>query len=322
MLIPIFSIPFTPAFGPAPQAQILRHFDLPSLEALEFRILEAFDHEAFTVLPELPADRASDMAKLRWLHSAASLDEPVPTFDDGTAEQAEAVALLGFIRSGSSQTGDDFGKLDLRLSGSQLALWRFGRVKIRSGAWGKQARLNWEDLLLKSATHPVIRGLAFRHALCWALADNDESRFAELKHSSLGDDMPDIATLFQKAFAALGETFGPLRLWTPAFEVVAENPFLEGRVWVCPAPDLPPPNDTVPWVVPLLSVLPGKDLDQVQIRAGAERMVESGVFEGYEVYFAPQNSDLEMLGIALFPTLIELDGHGSVVSIKMGDACF
>jgi hypothetical protein len=202
-----------------------------------------------------------------------------------------------------------------------LALWRFGQASVRSGAWRKGARLQWEGRLLEAPVHPIIKGFALRHALCWALAENDEKRFADLKHSEIGEGQPIIFALFQKAFAALDDPLDALRLWTSSLSEAAGGAPFSGTVWVCPDPNFPPPGDTKDWIVPLLEAALTESADGPAWAASARQMMEEKVFADYRVFFAPFQKDMDMLGIALFPALLELGEDGNIKRIQMGDAC-
>jgi hypothetical protein len=296
-------------------------FETEPLELLEYRMLEAFDYSAAIALPELPPERAADLAKLRWLHSAAYSTFPVSAFSPGSPEQKEADGVIRFLKTGALPTEQGLATLGLSLTGSQLALWRFGQASVRSGAWGRDTRLQWEARLLDAPVHPIIKGFALRHALCWALAEKDEKRFAYLKHSEAGEGQPIIFSLFQKAFAALGGPLNTLRLWTASLsEATSDTPF-NGAVWVSPDPSFPPPAHTKDWIVPLLEVALTETADGPAWAARARQMMEEKIFADYRVFFAPFLKDLDMLGIALFPALLELGEGGSIQGIKMGDAC-
>ncbi|MDR2696983.1 MAG: hypothetical protein LBB40_00730, partial [Holophagales bacterium] len=178
-----------------------------ALETLEYEILDAFDYGVSIDLPRLSHKRALDQAKLQWLHSAVNLSLPVSAFAANSSEGKEAAGIIKFLNTEVMPTKRILNKIILRLSGSQMALWRFGQANVRNGKWDSIARLCWEDRLLDRSVHPIIRGFALRHALCWALAENDEKRFADLKNARIGEDAPSIFSLFQKTFASLG---GPL----------------------------------------------------------------------------------------------------------------
>ena len=292
-----------------------------TLKTLEYQILEAFDYGAAIELPKLPSDRAADQAVIQWLHSAVSLSIPISTFAADSLEQSEAAEIIRFLNTAAVPPVSAFNELSLRLSGSQLALWRFGQASARSGKWGASVRRSWENRLMDSSIHPMIRGFAVRHALCWALAENDEARLADLKNSKIGEDAPLIFSLFQKTFASLDNPLTALRLWTSSFSEVSDAGALGAGLWICPDPDMPPPSPVSVWIIPILGSPLKEGADNSQWKTSAEQFLKTPVFSDYKVFFAPFQKDLDLLGIALFPVLIEQDSVGNVKSIRMGDAC-
>jgi hypothetical protein len=296
-------------------------FEPETLELLEHRILEAFDYGVSISMPELPPERALDQAKLQWLHNAAYLPMPVSVFLPDSPEQKEATEIIKFLDTTAPPTELSLNKLGLSLTGSQLALWHFGQANVRNGTWGKYTRLQWEDRLLEVSMHPIIKGFALRHALCWALAENDEERFADLKYSEIGEGQPTIFTLFQKAFAALDSPFDALRLWTSSFVEVTDTSPFNNTVWICPDPNFPPVDTTKDWIIPMLEMALTETADGPAWATRAEQILEEKIFANYKVFFAPFQKDLDLLGIALFPALIELSEDGNIKGIKMGDAC-
>jgi hypothetical protein len=320
MMLPFLAPMLLAAFAAAPALQE-QEPEPPPLEILEYQALEAFDHDTVRAMPTLPPGREDDMAKLQWLQSAAALPIPVSVFRKGSPESLEADALLRFIGMDRVPPELDIEKVPLALTGSQLALWRHGRVSIREGRWDSKIRISWENRLIEAKTHPIIRGLALRHALCWALADGDEKRFAELKYSKAGEDMPSIVTLFQKAFALLGGPLAPLRLWDTSLEELPAEQAAFGRIWISPAADLPPPDHSATWIYPILGQAGFESGPALAWMSAAEELLKDNALAGYSVFFAPSQDELEMLGMALFPVLMELDQNGDVASVKMGDAC-
>ena len=292
-----------------------------TLESLEYQLLEAFDYGVAVKLPQLPLGRASDQAKLVWLHSAAHLPMPLSTFQDNSPEKAEADKLLKFLGAKGATSEQSLEELSLNLTGSQLALWRFGQAVVRKEDWGPNVRRNWEGRLLDEKIHPLIRGFALRHALCWALAENDETRLAELKGSKASQDMPEIFVIFQKAFSAIGGPLSALRLWTSDF-VESQSGIQAGvAVWICPDPDFLPCDKTSMWVIPLLEPQGIENAESPAWRDRAEKILELPIFADYKISFAPYRRDLGLLGIELFPALISVDKIGNIAKIQMGDAC-
>jgi hypothetical protein len=284
-------------------------------------MLEAFDYGVAVRPPQLPSNRASEQAKLMWLHSAAHLPSPVSTFQKNTPEKAEADELLEFLEAKEAPSEQSLVNLSLSLTGSQLALWHFGQTATRRGDWNSDIRRKWEDRLLEEKTHPMIRGFALRHALCWALAENDEVRLARLKGTRASQDMPEIFVVFQKAFSAIGGPLSVLRLWTSDLVVSQSGIQAGGKAWVCPDSGFPPCDKTSIWVIPLLEPQGIENTESLAWRDKAEKILELPIFADYKVSFAPYQRDLSLLGIAFFPALIHLDESGNVAKIQMGDAC-
>jgi hypothetical protein len=297
---------------------------MQTLESLEYQMLEAFDYGVMVKLPILPINRASDQAKLQWLHSAAYLSVPISTFHGNSQEKLEADDLIDFFEAKSPPSSQLLGKLSLELTGSQIALWRFGQTATRRGHWTPSVRRLWEGRLLEERVHPIIRGFALRHALCWALAENDEERLADLKGSKASEDMPEIFVIFQKAFSALGGPLSALRLWTSDFLELESSIQGHGTAWICPDANFPPLDKTLIWIIPLLepqSLENIKNSEHQAWRDRAEKMLEMPILADYKVIFAPYQRDLVLFGIAFFPALIGLDKKGNIEKIQMGDAC-
>ncbi|MDR2561549.1 MAG: hypothetical protein LBC63_07245 [Holophagales bacterium] len=292
-----------------------------TMESLEYQLLEAFDYGIAVGPPQLPSDRASDQAKLMWLHSAAHLPTPISTFEKNSLERAEADELLKFFEAKGVPTEQSLGKLGLKLTGSQLALWRFGQAAVRRGDWPPSVRREWEGRLLEEKIHPLIMGFALRHALCWALAENDEARLAELKGSKASQDMPEIFLVFQKAFSAIGGPTSALKLWTSDFKELHSGILAGGEAWICPDADFPPHDKAATWVVPLLEPQGIENAESPAWRGRAENFLELPILASYKVSFAPYQRDLSLLGIVFFPALIRLDEKGNIAKIQMGDAC-
>jgi hypothetical protein len=292
-----------------------------TLESLEYQILEAFDYGVTLRQPSLPLNRASDQAKLQWLHSAAYLSAPISAFHPDTPEKAEADEVIEFLEAKRPPSEQSLGKLSLKLTGSQMALWRFGQAAARKGDWNPSARRQWEDRLLERHVHPIIRGFALRHALCWALAEKDEERLAELKGSKASEDMPEIFVLFQKAFSAIGGPLSMLRLWASDFLESQGGIQAGGTAWICPDANFPPLDKASIWIVPLLEPQGAENPEHPIWRGRAEKMLEAPLFANYRVFFAPYQRDLDLLGIAFFPALISLNEKGDIAKIQMGDAC-
>jgi hypothetical protein len=292
----------------------------------ETALLRAFDWGH----PLPPAPKLGGAAALdhRWLRAAATFDPrhglPVDPFGAGP-DRREAEALRNLLKTPPDHLARALGALPLRHAGTALALWRWGQVRVRTGALPLALRQTWEDRLLASGP-TLTRGYALRHALCWALAENDEARFATLR---AGTHQKADETLhgFQRLFGLLGGPSPTLRLWRLPGLDYRDLPLDQlgaQRIWICPAEDGPLPDlpaDTA-WIIPSLSgtlgerdaALTGEPLPEGQ--ALSTRLQS----HGRTAQFAPSRPAFEGLGLAWFPILIQLDAKGNIQSIRMGDA--
>ncbi|WP_306589957.1 hypothetical protein [Geothrix sp. 21YS21S-4] len=296
---------------------------MPAAAEQELRFLEAYDWEQ--PLPEAP--KGPRHASLQWLRVAAAFDPeaglPPDPFPSGAAHR-EAGALRMLLAAGKEEWAGRLATQPLRQSGTALALWRWGQRQVRNGRFPADMRRLWEDRLL-AAGPALTRGYALRHALCWALAERDEARFAAIKdRAPAGSEA--VVGGFQRLFGLLDAPSPDLRLWDLAGLDYADlrlDQLGAARVWICPAddalPDLPP---DVAWIIPSA----GADLDErgasltegvAQEAAGLAARLRAA---GKSARFAPSRVAFETLGLSWFPILIELDSRGNVRSIRMGDA--
>jgi len=309
--------PSTPPAVAAPEPT-----DAEGLEAL----LEAFDwgHP----LPLMPK-KLKGQAGLRyqWLRRAATFD---PTGDPPTGpflsgrERREVESLRRLPKVPREHLVAALKDLSLREAGSALALWRWGQVRVRSGVFDQATRRTWEDRLLRDGP-ALTRGYALRHALCWALAEKDESRFAALRPT--GDpSLEGVHHAFQGLFGLLGGPSPVLRLWTlPGLDYRDLSlDRLGSRVWICPLgedplPALPPGTA---WIIPSASGAQEErdaSLPEALLAEGrdlARRLQPAGL----TAHFAASRPAFERLGLLWFPILVELDETGGLRSIRMGDA--
>jgi len=297
----------------------------PSQEA-ENALLEAFDWGQ--TLPLAPKLKGMPALQYRWLRAAATfdptLDPPANPFAAGRP-RGEAEALRSLLKAPKEQLAAGLKALPLRESGTALALWRWGQVQARAGAFDAGLRQAWEDRLL-SAGPALTRGYALRHALCWALAEQDEGRFASVR-ATAGEDATEMVVGFQRLFGWLGGPSPVLRLWAlPGLDYrdLRVDQLGTHRVWICPQETgtlLELPAGTG-WIIPSASA--GLDPRDASLpeplltegRALADRLRSAG----RTAYFAPSRAAFENLGLAWFPILIELDTKGDIQSIRMGDA--
>jgi hypothetical protein len=210
-----------------------------------------------------------------------------------------------------------------REPGTALALWRWGQAQVRQGVFSPSQRRAWEDRLLTIGP-PLSRGYALRHALCYALAEQDEARFTALR--ALADPAAEATLLgFQRLFGLLGGPLPRLRLWSlPDLTYTDLAPEASRRLWICPAEadrleSLP--AGTL-WIIPsLVGSLDDRSatLDEASRKEG-EILARRPGLPLHQAWFAPSRSALESLGLAWFPILLELDEQGQLTRIRMGDA--
>jgi hypothetical protein len=297
----------------------------PSRQEAESALLEAFDWGRS--LP--PAPKLKGMAALedQWLRAAATFDPahdlPVNPFAGGQRRR-EAEALRRLLKTPKDQIASGLKALPMHESGTALALWRWGQVQVRTGFFDAGLRRIWEDHLLR--TGPALtRGYALRHALCWALAEQDEARFSSIR-SAVGDGSTDTQG-FQRLLGLLGGPSPVLRLWAlPGLDYrdLRLDELGGSRVWICPVEDGPLPE--IPagtsWIIP--SASGGLDEREASL---PESLLSEGKSlaarlqpAGRSASFAPSQAAFERLGLVWFPILIELDAKGAIRSVRMGDA--
>jgi len=298
----------------------------PASQEAENALLEAFDWGQ--TLPKAPKLKGMAALQYRWLRAAATfdptLDPPANPFAAGRP-RGEAEALRSLLKAPKEQLPAGLKELPLRESGTALALWRWGQLQIRAGAFDPGLRRAWEDRLL-SAGPALTRGYALRHALCWALAEQDEGRFASIR-ATAGEDATEVIVGFQRLFGWLGGPSPVLRLWAlPGLDYrdLRLDQLGVHRVWICPLEtgalqELPAGTS---WIIPSVSA----GLDERDASLSEPLLVEGRALAdklrpaGRTAYFAPSRAAFEGLGLAWFPILIELDVKGDLRSIRMGDA--
>lgn len=329
MLLPLL----TPAALFAPPARVAQATPPPpgsparaTPQEAEVDLLDAYDWGR--PLPPAPALGGAAARDLRWLKAAATFDpakgQPASPFTDRQG-QAEAAALGRLLKAPGNQRAELLRTLPLRRSGTALALWRWGQRQVRIGAFDLPLRQAWEDRLL--AEGPALtRGYALRHALCWALAEKDEARFAALRVKPNPGAEATLAA-FQRLFGLLGAPSPLLRTWSlPSlgYRDLRLDQLGGTRVWICPleAGPLPALPDGTAWIVPSAS----GSLDDREASLSGDLLIEGQALAtrfqaaGRSAHFAPSRSAFEQLGLAWFPILIALDGQGGVTSVRMGDA--
>lgn len=313
---PLTALPPTPPaeVRPAP----------PTAAQLQDQALDAYDWGR--PLPAAP--RGPGAAAYRWLQAAATFDPlaapPADPFPPGAAHR-EAEALRALVQAPPARLARGLAALPLRQAGTALALWRWGKVQVREGRLTPAIRRAWEDRLLAEGPG-LTRGYALRHALCWALADQDEARFTALKARAETSAEP-ILSQFQRLFGLLGGPSPVLRLWTlpgQEYQDLRLDQLGARRIWIYPAggeawPELPP---GVAWIIPSLEA--GMDERSASIPGGlaAEARALSARLQaaGRTAHYVPSRAAFEDLGLAWFPILIDLDAQGNIRTVRMGDA--
>ncbi|HEX9082584.1 MAG TPA: hypothetical protein VF768_09915, partial [Holophagaceae bacterium] len=268
-----------------------------------------------------------DALRYRWLKSAATLPPghlPPDPFPPGP-DRREAEALRALFRPEPQDLARHLAALPLHLPGTALALWRWGQDRVHRGAFTPALRRAWEDRLL-SAGPILTRGYALRHALCWALAEHDETRFAALKtyRAQFSDDTFE---LFQRLFGLLGGPSPALRLWALpglAYRDLRLDQLGAQRIWIQPAGAgaLAPLPPGVAWIIPGADGMQDpRDADLTGAsKSEGEALSMRLQAANLHAYLAPSVSDMERLGLVWFPALVTLDAQGFLKDIRMGDA--
>ena len=296
----------------------------PTAAQLQDQALDAYDWGR--PLPAAP--RGPGAAAYRWLQAAATFDPlttaPTDPFPPGAAHR-EAEALRALVQAPPARLAQRLAALPLHQAGTALALWRWGKAQVREGRFTPGIRRAWEDTLLAKGPG-LTRGYALRHALCWALADQDEARFTALKARAEASAEP-ILSQFQRLFGLLGGPSPVLRLWTlpgQDYQDLRLDQLGARRIWIYPAgedawPELPA---GVAWIIPSLEA--GMDERSASIPGGlaAEAQALSARLQaaGRTAHYVPSRAAFESLGLAWFPILIDLDGQGNIQAVRMGDA--
>ncbi len=292
------------------------------LEAAEMSALQALDEGL-----SLPAIRvrSRDRTGWAWFCSVVRDETPRNPFPKGSVGDREVRALEAFLADPRPRI-EDLDRLELRWGGSQLRLWKVGRDRVQAGRWGSELRKAWEDRLLALDVSPFLRGWALRHALCFALAEEDGERFGQLREA-LEEEAPDLFQAFQRAFGLLGGPAPRFPLWTlPDLEPVelnlAEHP--GARVHIGPASGDPirVPSDATLWIVP--TELGGQPVAEPFLQGReaheAQELAERFRRSGLRGYVAASRRPFEAVALVFFPALLDVDEQGRLRSIRMGDA--
>ncbi len=298
----------------------------PTAQEAENALLDAFD--LGQPPPAAPALTGTAVLHYQWLRAAATFDPtqglPESPFATGP-ERQEAEALRRLLRLPKDRLKSALKALPLCESGTALALWRWGQIQVRAGAFDAPTRRLWEDRLL--AVGPVLtRGYALRHALCWALTERNVARFSSVKPKA-GEDSADIVAGFQRLLGLLGGPSPVLRLWTlPGLDYrdLRLDQLGAQRVWIRPAEygPLPEVPKGTAWIIPSAS---GNLDDRDASLSGASRNEGESLssrlrLDGRMAFYAPSRAAFMQIGLAWFPILLDLDAKGNLRSIRMGDA--
>jgi len=294
------------------------------LEEAVTQVLEAFEENPPSQKLPSPAVRSKDRPARDWVLSALQEYLPRNPFPKGGPQYREAEALRTLLGTSQGDLGPRLESLPLTLVGSQAALWRWGQALARRGGMSQALRHAWENRLLAKGGALVVRGWALRHAFCFALAEADEARLAELKEAC-GEEVPDLVRQFQRAFALLGGPLPRIYLWSlPELEAL-DIPLsrLGPRIYILPLePGAPQPPEDCTWIIPCVnsnlplqvSGLEGASLEE------SRRIAEQVRPMGRKTYLAPSREPFLACALAYFPIDIRLDAGGLIRSIRMGDA--
>lgn len=301
-----------PQAPPAAYASPAQH---PTYATAESALLAALDAESS--IPETPR-LASGAKAYAWLKAAAAWKPGAATprdpFAKGSRDSKEAEALRVFLASGK-----DAAELPLDLAGSRLLLWNWMRDQDRHAPLPKGERARIEDRLLKGGPD-VIRGWALRHALCFAIADKDDARFAALK-AEKGSEFPGLFGGAQNLLGLMGGPSPLFRLWSLPdlrYRDLTLSMLGARQVWICP-PGLPVPAGAA-WIIPSDT---GEQSDrEAELSPGmkAEAQGLAVQLHGQPAWFAASRGEWEAAGLSWFPILIDLDEKGNLISVRMGDA--
>lgn len=268
-----------------------------------------------------PTVSRKDRPALAWLRGALDPASTQP-FSKGHRSQPEAEALLALMAGETVPAAAP----SLREPGSQLRYWRWGAGLVRKGQWTAEVRRRWENQLLAAQIHPVLRGLALRHALCFALAEQDEARFTELK-ARVEPEGAELVLPFQTALGLQGAFAPSLRLWSlpdlaPVSVSLAQRGIRRVRVAQVRGEPTPPLGADTLWIIPTREGEAPSDIDQLDeaTRTEAAVLLPRLPKDTARIFLAPVRGVLMQYGLLFFPIELELDSEGRIQRIRMGDA--
>lgn len=287
------------------------------------RLLDEYDLKG-EGRPLTPAQVAlADRPTLRWLLEALTRELPENPFPQGSPAYLEAETLRALLQGGADALESKLANQGLIETGSQLALWRWGRRQARAGRLEATARRAWEDALLAVPVPTLATSYALRHALSFALADGDLARFTTLKGRHAAD-ASDLLLGYQRLFGLIGTPGPKLHLWSlPDLKPLETH--LKGlnkeRIWICPRdPEHPLTAPAgVAWIIPSQA---GELAEAAAALDDASRReAEALARQGHAgAWFAPSRADFEAYGLTVFPVLIQTDFRGFITAIRMGEA--
>lgn len=303
----------------APPAAVAPPAQHPTYESAELALLASLDVDAaLPAAPNLPRGAKA----YAWLRKAAEwkADAPPPKdpFAKGSRDSKEAEGMIAFLASGKG-----LSRVKLDLAGNRLLLWKWMRHRDRHNPLPKPERETVEDRLLEEGP-AVIQGWALRHALCFAIADKDDARFAALK-AKKGSEFPGLFGGAQNLLGLLGGPSPLFRVWSlPGlrYRDITLSMLGSKQVWICP-PGLPVPPGAA-WIIP--SDTGEQSARETDLNPGmkleADGLVKNlhGDLHGKAAWFAASRSEWEAAGLSWFPILITLDAQENIASVQMGDA--
>lgn len=291
---------------------------VPLAEA-ELTVLEYWDRTGTLKACPMPIVSRKDQPTLAWLASSLEGIPHTNPFPKGHPGHAEAAAILALQPGAPAPTALP------RLTGSHFALWHWLREQARKG--NLPTRQAWEDLLVKTASHPLVREAVLRHALSFALGAADETRLAALK-AEYGAEAPEAFRPFLNAQGVLGGPIPLIRVWSLpdlAPRLLADSLGHARRIWIAPAPEgvLPPMPPDVLWLIPTVHGLTpaNEELLDDASRTEGEALAARLKATGLNAALAPSRASLEKAGLVHFPALIEVDAQGNLRRILMAEAC-
>ena len=296
------------------------------LQEAEAAFLEAYDLREDASPLEVPEVAPRDRPAMRWLAAAAAKGLPANPFRKGSRAWREAESLRRLSNLPPASWPRAIESQPLTLSGSRLAFWRWGQPRARKGLLNPELRQRWEDKLLQEGTPDLLQDFALRHALCFALAEGDEARFAQLKER-WSESVPVLFLNFQRAFALLGCPSPLFSLWKLP-EITALDISLQAlgaqKIWMAqdPGQGLPElPADTV-WIVPTKEgKQPQEQFELLEPSLGEARSLAARLRKaGRSAFLAPTRKSFETYALVYFPIHLDLDSAGVIRKIRMADA--